>query len=171
MAAILAALALSPVSLYHYRAEAWWGRPVRVQVVAVRSDGRWSAAKITAPTGHQWAFVHGRQVLADCQGVPAAVVRRLVGSCDRVPPDWSLAISGPTERRRVHERFRHCAAPVVYASLLDASWTEVENCAASGGTYFLHLGKVVGLEVDGPGCAWAPAGIIRSLHRRCLLAP
>ena len=172
MAAILAALAASPLSLYHYRAQIWWGRPAAVQVALVRRAGDWAAAKITAPTGHQWAFVHGRQVAADCEDFPAAVVRRLVRSCDRVPPDWSITVSGPTDRRRVNRRFRHCAAPVVYASRLDGSWMEVDNCAPqSGGTYYLHDGRVVASEIDGPACDWAPPGIIRSLHGRCALAP
>jgi hypothetical protein len=171
MAVILAALALSPVSLYHYRAEAWWGRPVQVRVALVRRDGQWAAAKITAPTGHQWAFVHRGRVVADCQDVPGAVVRALVGSCGRVPPDWSITVGGPTDRRRVTRRFSHCAAPIVWASRLDASWTEVDNCAVSGGSYFLHRGKIVEEEIDGPGCDWAPPGIIRTLHGRCLLVP
>jgi hypothetical protein len=170
MAAILAALTLSPVSLYHYRAEVWWGRPVDVCVTLIRRDGDW-AAKMTAATEVQWAFVHRSRVVSDCQLVPAAVVRQLVGSCRRVPPDWSIVVGGPTERRRVHKPFPHCAAPVVYASRLDPSWTQVQNCAASGGTFFLHRGRIVKWEIDGPGCVWAPPGVIRSLHGRCLPAP
>jgi hypothetical protein len=181
MAAILAALALSPMSMYHYRAAVWWGRPVQVRVALVRVDGDWAAAKVTAPTGAQWVLVHRGRVLTwvartavqfYCHDAPPGVIRRLVGGCETYGRHQDdVVIIGPTDRRRVSGHFPHCTAPVIYASRLDPSWTQVENCTASGGTFFLHHGKVVQLEIDGPGCAGAPPGIIRSLHGRCLLVP
>ena len=181
MAAILAALALSPLSLYHYRAEAWWGRPVDVRVALVRVDGRWAAAKVTAPTGVQWVLLHdgqvvdwvaGRAMRFYCKVAPPRVIPELVGGC-QVYGHYrdDVAIVGPTDRRRVRGRFPNCAAPTIYISRLDPSYAEVDDCTASGGAFLLHHGRVVGLEIDGFGCASAPPGIIRSLHGRCLLAP
>jgi hypothetical protein len=181
VAAALAALSLSPLSLYHYRATVWWGRPAPVRVVLIRTDGDWAAAKVTAPGATQWVLLHRDRLVtwvADhasrfyCNDAPPGVVHALVGACQTyVHFQDDVAIRGPTDRHRVSRRFGRCAAPIVYASRLDPSYTEVENCAASGGTYFLHRGKVIELEIDGPGCDWAPPGIIRSLHGRCLLSP
>jgi hypothetical protein len=181
MAEIVAALALSPISLYHYRAPIWWGRKVEVRIALVRREGDWSAAKITAPTGTQWVLLHRRRVVTwvtqhavefYCRDAPPGVIVRLVGGCQltgRYAED--VVILGRTDRRRVAGSFRGCLHPIVYASRLDPSWTEVDNCATSGGDYFLHHGKLVQLEIDGPGCNWGPPGIIRSLHGRCLLVP
>jgi hypothetical protein len=181
MAVVLAALALSPVSLYHYRAAAWWGRPVQVRVALVRVDGDWAAAKITAPTGTQWVLVHrgkvvtwvvGKATRFYCHTAPPRVIPQLVGGCQiygRYQDD--VEIVGPTARRRVQGRFRGCRAPLIFASRVDPSYEEVDNCAVSGGSYFLHHGRIVQEEIDGPGCDWAPPGVIRSLHGRCLLVP
>jgi hypothetical protein len=181
MAAIVAALALSHVSLYHYRAPIWWGRKADVRIALVRRDGDWAAAKLTAPSETQWLLLHRDRVVTwvapyastfYCGDAPAGVIRRLVGWCQKAfRHQDDVAILGPTARRRVRGTFRGCAHPIVYASRLDPSWKEVDGCASSGGSYFLHGGKIVQLEVDGPGCDWAPPGIIRSLHGRCLLVP
>ncbi len=181
MAAIVAALALSPISLYHYRAEAWWGRPVDVRVALVRTVGAWSAAKVTAPTGTQWLllrdgkvvdWVVGRAMRFYCKVAPPRVIAELVGGC-QIYGHYrdDVEIVGPTDRRQVSGRFRGCAAPRIFVSRLDPTYAEVDNCAQSGGAYLLHRGRTIGLEVDGFGCSAAPPGVIRSLHGRCLLVP
>jgi hypothetical protein len=154
--------------------------------------GGWAIAKLRAPSGTQWVLLRRRgdwrvvDQVSDhasrlwCGLAPAGVVRALAGSCANYQAQWDLAILGPTARRPATRAERRavapadCASPTVYVSRLDPDYAELDNCAASGGAFLVHREahgwREVGLEVDGFVCSTAPAGVIRSLHGRCLLA-
>lgn len=171
----------SPGTLLYYRAALWWGAPGRVGLNFVRRDGAWTAAKITAPHEHQWVFLNGRRLVAsDCEGVPPAVVHRLVGSCHRVPPLWAIEVVGPTYRRRPTAAERrgilaHCgrSSVEVWVSRLDPRYATTFSCYGSGAVSLYHRGpngwRETSLEIDGFSCTEAPPGIIRSVHGRCIL--
>jgi hypothetical protein len=190
-AAIDQAIESSPLTYYHFRSAAWWGRPVTVTTellhrsssdavatVFVRSGGRTIASETfhLVKAGGTWT-VSGSEATAtgsDTQygSVSGPVATRPPTAAERAAVTAGALRSFPGES--------HCLRFGISVSRLDATWATATirfvgphriECAVTG-TPLLHLvpgrgWRMVAIGTSGFACAKAPPGVLRSLFGRC----
>jgi hypothetical protein len=185
---VKAAIAASPFSYYHFRAAAWWGRPVTISIRSLHVTGSTATAVVVASAVGK--KLESQQVSLTRTNGSWALVTPLVDEPFGTITG-PLATREPTAQEqaaisaagfKVLKGEQDCVRFVVAVSAIDPGFASARlsffgprkaRCASNGMLLFARSASGAwsyhGAGSDPFSCTWAPAGVIRSLFGSCFI--